>query len=43
MKGINLKKIGEDAGNTDFQPIPEARYNVKITAAEVGKRNKAMI
>ena len=37
MKGINLKKIGEDAGNTDFQPIPEARYNVKITAAEVGK------
>ena len=35
--GVNFKKIGEDAGNTDFQPLPEARYNVKITAAEVGK------
>lgn len=35
--GINLKKIGEDAGNTDFAPLPEDRYNVKITAAAVGK------
>jgi len=35
--GVNFKKIGEDAGNTDFQPLPEGRYNVKITAAEVGK------
>jgi len=37
MSGINFKKIGQDAGNTDFQPLPEGRYNVKITAAEVGK------
>lgn len=35
--GINLKEIGENAQNTDFQPLPEARYNVKITAAELGK------
>jgi hypothetical protein len=35
--GVNFKKIGADAGNTDFQPLPEGRYNVKITAAEVGK------
>jgi len=34
--GINLKKTGEDSQNTDFQPLPEGRYNVKITAAEVG-------
>jgi len=45
MAGINFKKIGEDAGNTDFQPLPEGRYNVKITAAEVGtsKSGKDMI
>jgi len=35
--GINFKEIGENAQNTDFQPLPEARYNVKITAAELGK------
>ena len=35
-----MKKVGEDAGNTDFQPLPEARYNVKITAAEIGKTKK---
>jgi len=35
--GINLKEVGENAQNTDFQPLPEGRYNVKITAAEVGK------
>lgn len=38
--GINLKKIGEDAGNTDFEPLPEDRYNVKITAAAIGKTKK---
>jgi len=43
--GVNFKKVGEDAGNTDFQPLPDSRYNVKITAAEVGttKNNNDMI
>ena len=35
--GINLKKIGEEAGNTDFQPLPEDRYNVRISAAVLAK------
>lgn len=35
--GINFKEIGDNAQNTDFAPLPEARYNVKITAAELGK------
>lgn len=35
--GINFKKTGEDAQNTDFAPLPEDRYNTKISAAEVGK------
>jgi hypothetical protein len=35
--GVNFKKVGENASNTDFQPLPENRYNVKITAAVVGK------
>ncbi len=43
--GVNFKKVGENAGNTDFQPLPEDRYNVKITAAVVGatKNNNEMI
>ena len=35
--GINFKKIGEKADNTDFQPLPEDRYNVKITEAKTAK------
>lgn len=35
--GINFKKIGEDSQNTEFAPLPEDRYNTKISAAEVGK------
>ncbi len=43
--GVNFKKVGEAAGNTDFQPLPEDRYNVKISAATVGttKNNHEMI
>ena len=35
--GINFKKVGEEAQNTDFAPLPEDRYNTKISAAEVGQ------
>lgn len=35
--GINLKEIGESSQTTEYSPLPEGRYNVKITAAEIGK------
>ena len=43
--GVNFKEVGENSQNTDFQPLPEDRYNVKITAAEVGttKNDNEMI
>lgn len=35
--GINFKQVGNDTQTTDFAPLPEDRYTVKISDAVVGK------